>query len=153
MMRMSLVVFTVMLTAPLASARDDKADKAADVKKVDRVLTEAHIKRDAKEVDRLTSEDFVHVSPHGKTFTKKQILDGLADDRLVFEKIDDSEVTAAIYGDTAVMTGLSRMKGRSKSRGEFDEDYRWTRVYVRRDGKWQIVAEQMGRYIPDDKRK
>jgi hypothetical protein len=44
------------------------------------------------------------------------------------------------------------MKGKSKSRGEFHEDYRWTRVYVLHNGKWQTVAEQMSRVIPDEKK-
>ncbi len=154
MKRVGLIVFAVILAAPLARARaDDKDEMAAAVKKVDRALTEAVIKRDVKEVDRLTSDDYIHVSPHGKVYHKKHILTGLNDGRLIFEKIDDSEVTVSVYGDTAVMTGLSKMKGKSKSRGEFHEEYRWTRVYVRRAGNWQTVAEQMNRVIEPEEKK
>ena len=99
--------------------------------KADRALTDAVIKGDVKEVDRLTGDDYIHISPHGKVYHKNHILSGLTDGRLTFEKIDDSEVTVAVYGDTAVLTGLSKMKGKSKrSRGDFNEDYRWTRVYI-----------------------
>jgi ketosteroid isomerase-like protein len=150
MKRMSVILLATILAAPLPTARADKAD---DVKKVDRALTDAHIKRDAKEVERMTADGYVHITPHGKVLTKKQIVTGLTEDhRLNFEKIDDSEVNVALYGDTAVMTGLSRIKGKSKSRGEFDEEYRWTRVYVMHDGKWQCVSEQLGRHIPDEKK-
>jgi ketosteroid isomerase-like protein len=158
MKRMSVILLAATLTIPLSQVRAEDKDaakdkKAADVKKVDRELTEAHIKRDAREVDRLTADDYIHTSPNGRVFTKKQILTGLGDGRLIFDKIDDSEVKVAIYGDTAVMNGLSKMKGKSKSRGDFDEEYRWTRVYVLHDGKWRCVAEQMNRYVPPEKDK
>jgi ketosteroid isomerase-like protein len=148
-----LTAIFAILAAPVSQLlADDKVDKAAAVMKVDRELTDAVIKGDAKEVDRLTSDDYVHTTPHGKIYGKKQILMGLTDGRLTFEKIDDSDVKVAIYGDTAVITGESKMKGKSKSRGEFHEDYRWTRVYVLHNGKWQTVAEQMSRVIPDEKK-
>ena len=148
------ILFAAVLAALPPQARaDDKDDKAAAVKKVDRALTDAHVKRDAKEVERLTSDDFLHTSPNGRVFTKKDILSGLGDGRLTFEKIDDSEVKALIHGDTVVLNGLSKMKGKSKSRGEFNEEYRWTRVYCLHDGKWQLVAEQMNRYVPPEDKK
>ncbi len=153
MKRMRVILVAAIMAAPLSQARaDDKDEKVAAVKKVDRELTEAVIKGDAKEVDRLTSDDYVHTTPHGKIYGKKQILMGMADGRLTFEKIDDSDVKVAIYGDTAVVTGESKMKGKSRSRGDFHEDYRWTRIYIRHDGKWQTVAEHMSRVIPDEKK-
>jgi ketosteroid isomerase-like protein len=157
MLRTRLFLFAatlVILATPVSKVQaEDKDEKVAAVKKVDRELTEAYIKADLKEVDRLTSEDYVHTTPHGKIYGKKHILMGLTDGRLTFEKIDDSDVKVAIHGDTAVVTGESKMKGKSKSRGEFHEDYRWTRVYHKHDGKWLTVAEHMSRVIPDEKKK
>jgi ketosteroid isomerase-like protein len=152
MMRKLAILLAPMLAMPLSNLlADDKDEKAAAVKKVDRELTEAVIKGDAKVVDRLTSEDYIHTTPHGKVHGKESILKGLTTGRLTFEKIDDSDVKVSIYGDTAVITGVSKMKGKSNSRGEFHEEYRWTRVYVLSDGKWRTVAEQMNRLIPDEK--
>ena len=157
MKRMSAVLLAAALAAPLSQARAEdkdapKDDKAA-VLKVDRTLTDAMIKGDVKEVDRLTADDYVHTSPNGRIYDKKHILTGLTDGRLTFESIDDSDVKVAIYGDTAVLTGVSKMKGKSKSRGDFNEDYRWTRVYVLHNGNWQTVAEQMNRVVPPEDKK
>ncbi len=157
MKRMSGILLAAILARALSQVRaDDKdapKDEKAAVLKVDRALTVAMIKGDVKEVDRLTGDDYVHTSPNGRIYTKKQILTGMTDGRLTFESIDDSDVKVDLYGDTAVVTGVSKMKGKSKLRGEFDEDYRWTRVYVRHDGNWQIVAEQMNRVVPPEDKK
>jgi ketosteroid isomerase-like protein len=153
MKRTSWILFAAILAAPMSQIRGEDKDEKAAVLKADRALTEAHIKRDVKEVDRLLGSDYFHTSPNGNVFDKKQILSGLTDGRLTFEKIDDSDVKVAVYGDTAVITGLSKMKGKSKSRGAFDEEYRWIRVYVRRDGNWQSVAEQMNRFVPPEEKK
>ncbi len=49
-----------------------------------------------------------------------------------------------MYGDVAVVTGLSKIKGKYKDQN-FDDSYRWTRVWVHHDGDWTCVAEQMSR--------
>jgi ketosteroid isomerase-like protein len=47
----------------------------------------------------------------------------------------------SVYGDTAVVTGLEKMKGTYKGAfGQFTVCF--TNVFVRRDGRWQLVAHQ-----------
>ena len=46
-----------------------------------------------------------------------------------------------LYGDTAVVTGRSTAKGKDQQ-GAIDEQRRWTRVFVRQDGRWQLVHFQ-----------
>jgi ketosteroid isomerase-like protein len=159
-MKLTRVILpAVALVVALSGARADaqgagKDEKIAAVKKVDRKLTEALIKRDGKELDRLTSDDYVHISPNGIVYNKKQSIKGLTEEpRLTFEKIDDSEIKVAIYGNTAVMTGLSKMKGKSKTRGDFDEEYRFTRIFVLHDGNWLCVHEHLNRFFPPEVKK
>jgi hypothetical protein len=56
----------------LPARADDKT--ADEVKKVDRALTDAMIKGDVKEVDRLPADDYLHTSPNGRIYDKKHIL-------------------------------------------------------------------------------
>jgi ketosteroid isomerase-like protein len=47
----------------------------------------------------------------------------------------------SVYGDSAVLTGVEHLKGTYK--GVFGEGaIRFTNVFVRRDGRWQLVAHQ-----------
>ena len=43
------------------------------------------------------------------------------------------------YGDTAVVTYVTTDKGKFKGQ-DISGRYRWTDVFVRRGGTWQIVA-------------
>ena len=63
---------------------------------------------------------------------------------MVFESIKDSDVKVQLYGDSAVLTGRTDIKGKEKSQ-DISGAYRWLRVYVKRDGRWQVVAEQVTR--------
>jgi ketosteroid isomerase-like protein len=51
------------------------------------------------------------------------------------------DINVRVYGDTAIVTGRSTAKGKDQY-GTMDEQRRWTRVLVRRDGRWQFVHFQ-----------
>lgn len=71
-----------------------------------------------------------------------------ADDIAIFKTgkikpkfIDHGPLDAAIYGDTAVVTGVDHLAGTAF--GHYGEMYlRFTDVLVRRDGRWQLVVQQ-----------
>jgi ketosteroid isomerase-like protein len=45
------------------------------------------------------------------------------------------------HGTTAVVTGILRLEGRTKS-GRFDRRYRFTDTWLRQGGTWRIIAAQ-----------
>ncbi len=123
---------------------------AESVEKANRSLTEAILKGDAKAFDRLTSDDYVLTSATGRLLEKKKTLEALETGVLTFDKFDDSDVKVRLYADTAVVTGRAEIKGKSKTRA-FDDEFRWTRVFVRRDGAWKCVTEQLSRvWAPEE---
>ena len=52
-----------------------------------------------------------------------------------------------IYGEVAVVTGRATPKGVADGR-EFVDPVRYSRVYVKRDGRWQVVLFQQTRIAP-----
>lgn len=54
------------------------------------------------------------------------------------------EVSIRVYGDTAVVTGLATRRG-SMDGKDIGAAIRYTRLYVRRDGRWQVVQFQQTR--------
>ncbi|MBA3715387.1 MAG: nuclear transport factor 2 family protein [Pyrinomonadaceae bacterium] len=51
-----------------------------------------------------------------------------------------------VYGDAAVVTGRWASKGTRKGK-TFDDNERYTTVYVKRDGRWQIVSDHTSRIV------
>lgn len=157
MKRMGVLVLAALAAVYVSQARaDEKRERgeekgADDVKKVDRELTEAILKGDGKTFDQLTSDEYVLTSSTGRLWDKKKNLEALEDKALTFDKIDDSDVKVHMYSNTAVVTGLANIKGKSKDRA-FDDKYRWTRVYVHHESGWRCVTEQLSRVWTDEER-
>jgi ketosteroid isomerase-like protein len=58
---------------------------------------------------------------------------------LKFQSITTDEVQVRVYENTAVETGLSTMVGQDKGKA-VPRDTRFTRVWVKQQGRWQLVA-------------
>lgn len=62
------------------------------------------------------------------------------------ESYASEDVTLTITGEKATVNGRSKVKGRSRGRGQaVAGDYRFTDTWMKRDGRWQVVASQARR--------
>jgi ketosteroid isomerase-like protein len=58
---------------------------------------------------------------------------------LKVDSIKDEDLKVSLYGDVAVATGREKMRG--SYQGQVAEmTIRFTNVFVRRDGRWQLVT-------------
>ncbi len=64
------------------------------------------------------------------------------DSKTYFFTTEDVEVHT--YGDAAVVTGLMKWRIRYQEK-DVDNAHRYTFVYVKKQGQWQIVAQHIGR--------
>jgi len=53
-----------------------------------------------------------------------------------------SDLQVRREGDTAVVTGVNHVKGRGEDDKPYDRRVAFTDVWVKRDGKWQVLAAQ-----------
>jgi ketosteroid isomerase-like protein len=70
---------------------------------------------------------------------KPQVISDFTSGHLKFQSITTDEVQVRVYGNTAVETGLSTMVGQDKGKA-VPRDTRSTRVWVKQQGLWRIVA-------------
>ena len=73
-----------------------------------------------------------------KEFKPQVILDFTSGD-LKFQSITTDDVQVRVYGNTAVETGRSIMNGQDKGQ-TVPRDTRFTRVWVKQQGRWRLVA-------------
>ncbi len=100
--------------------------------------------KDAAALDRLWGDDLTFITPGGAVQTKAQRLADIQSGATRFDTLDAGERAFRVYGDAAVMTTLTTVKGQYNGQ-EASGQYRVTQVWVRRGGGWQIVAIQMTR--------
>jgi hypothetical protein len=55
--------------------------------------------------------------------------------------------TVRLYKHIAVATGINNRNGARYRRRDLSGQYRFTRVYVLRDGRWQIVASHASKIL------
>jgi len=64
---------------------------------------------------------------------------------LTHEMMESEDVHVRVYGDSAVVTGLTRTKGKFMGQ-DFSTQERATDVFVKRDGRWQGVLSHLTRF-------
>jgi len=141
-MKLPLFVFAIVAVLPtgcvsLESGR--KTDPITVLKQLDQERIQAQIDADAAALDRLYAEDFIGIGPSGTVRAKGQVIADFTSGHLRFESITTDDVQWRVYGDTAVETGRSTMNGQDKGK-IVPRDNRFTRVWVKRLGRWQLVA-------------
>jgi ketosteroid isomerase-like protein len=125
------------MTQPFGDPARDELELTQLVKD----LNEAVVKADLAVLERALHEDYVHNRPNGVVEDRAQYLENRKARRVDFESLVPDEMEVRVYGDTAIVTGRSTAKGKDQY-GKMDELRRWTRVLVRRDGRWQFVHFQ-----------
>jgi hypothetical protein len=104
-------------------------------------IAEAVVKKDTAFVDRVWGDDFFYTGIRGELKGKADILAELKTGDLVFDVMEFDDIKVRVYGETVVVTGRATTKGRSPQ-GEITGVFRYTRVYVNRQGQWRLVAFQ-----------
>lgn len=95
---------------------------------------------DTATLDQLMADDLIHTDPSGAVHNREQVLAGLlAGKDVPFESVETDDVKVRVYGDAAVATGYTAMKVRYNNQ-EIVGKFRFTDVFIKQQGRWQIVA-------------
>ena len=107
---------------------------------LERQLSDALVKEDAAVLDRLWSNDLIFTFPNGKVSSKAERLAGQkpSDQPSQSSNLND-QVKVYLYGNTAVVTVLSTWRGKVGAQ-EYSDQYQATHVWVKQQGRWQLVA-------------
>ena len=124
------------------AAQDSRAAAAAE--KLEREWVEAYVRRDIAYLEGFLAEDYAFTYPDGTVVEKARELENIKSGALALTEIKLSELKARTYGDAAVVTGRSALKGKVDGR-DVGGEYRFTDVFVKRGDRWQCVAGQVTR--------
>jgi ketosteroid isomerase-like protein len=133
-----LVVITMRMPAQVAASKEDQIGKLEDD------WAAAMVKADLSALDRILAADFVSTGPTGEVQTKEGLLADLKTGKLKFESMHVDELKVRTYGDTAVALGMDTSKATYDGK-DISGQFRWTDVFVKRNGRWQAVASHLSR--------
>jgi ketosteroid isomerase-like protein len=143
MRRFSSVVFVVLLA--LCPARVLTASPEEEVRAMEKLWNESRVRADVAALDRLLDAGWTVTHGDGTINTKAEYLADLKSGaRKFFADVKQDDFTVRIYGDTAVAAGLSDSKVEYKGKPSGGA-LRFTRVYVKRDGRWIMIVSHATR--------
>lgn len=119
-------------------------DRSAEVLTVTREWMDAYRHNDAAALDRILADDYKLTDAAGRISTKADDIAGARAKHVLIDTYDTSDVHVRVWGDTAVVTGHSVVRG--AARGEpFVHDFKFTDTLARIDGRWRAVAAHVSR--------
>jgi ketosteroid isomerase-like protein len=139
-------LFTCMLALPAtaaAAARDDAAD-TRELLRVEAELCQAFERGDAAIARRDLDATFTLTDSHGGVTGYDRNVADIARREPRYEVFSNHEQKVRLYGDAAIITGVTTVKGTS-GKDAFAADFQYTDTWVRRDGRWKLAASHASR--------
>ncbi len=139
---LAMVCCTVVVCAPGARAAGPSV--ADQLKTAELGRFAAMMKSDLEALDKVLADDLRYTHSSGAFQNKAQYIDSLKTGAAVYHRIDSLELDAQVVGTTAILTGRAKMTLSSKGEEKVYE-IRYTDVWLKRKGRWQMAAWQATR--------
>ena len=111
---------------------------------LDRERMQAMAKKDVAALHKLLADDLIYCHSSARIDTKQSLIGAMESGATVYTGVEPSEVKAQDLGDAVVLTGIARINvvsnGKPNAFG-----VRFTRVWGKRGGQWQMVTWQSTR--------
>ncbi len=130
------------VTAANETSQTTQAEK--EVLQAEQARRVAVLASDVQALDRLWHENYRQVTWTGDLRTKLYRLAVFREGLAKYQSITNEDVEVRIFGDTAVVTGLTTRKGKE---GKYDVSgvFRFSRVWIKQEGRWQAILLQYTR--------
>ena len=145
-MKLILLVAVVAITSssfafgqPKDPSKKQSGNAEQTLMRIEQEMTDALIKGDASASERYLADTYTFTAPDGDVMDKARSIADLKSGDLKFESSILDDMKVQVYGDTAIVTYTSTDKGAYKGK-DLSGRYRWTDVFVKRGGNWQLVA-------------
>lgn len=145
----ALLTLTMSGLALAASHRTKKlrpapSDVEREIRDVEQARAQALRHNAVEALSRLYADDFLMITSTGQMRTKQDQLRDISASTIQHQDSDDKILKLRTYGKVAVVQSESR--GGLVMNGQGDTTLRrFTRVYVKKKGRWQLVATHISR--------
>ena len=120
------------------------AGNAEMIIELDKKRMTAMAQKDTAALKNMLCKGLVYTHSSGRQDTKQSLIENMQTGKTVYTAVVPSDVQAQDYGDTVVLTGECQIKVTSNGTPNAF-GVRFTDVYARRDGRWQMVTWQSTR--------
>ena len=145
MRRLCSAVIVAVVFAVAPARAQTAATAELEIRAAEKLWTESRVRADVAALGGLLDDRWTVTHGDGTVNTKAEYLADLKSGaRKFFGDVKQDDFTVRIYGDTAIAAGLSDSKVEYKGKPSGGA-LRFTRVYVKRDGRWVMIASHATR--------
>ena len=138
-MRTFFIVVVLALGSAVADAQYKKGSVEDQLIQLDKAWTSAELKGDKKAAEALLADDFIGTTQRGEIENKSQYLAGVMPNS---DMVKADEYKISVHGDVAIMTHRSTVEGVRNIQ------FRSTHVWMKRNGKWLLIAHHGSQISP-----
>ena len=130
------------LSVTSAQGADDQAKR--EVQNMERNWREAWVRGDAEALDRIHADDYLVINYLGQVNTKAQVMADVRAGAFKYQSMEHKDVVMRVYDNVVIVNARTVNKGHRQER-DVSGEFSYTRVYVKRGGRWQAVLSQYTR--------
>jgi ketosteroid isomerase-like protein len=112
--------------------------------KIEKEFAQAIVSNDLEGIGRIVADEWIIIDPNGDIVDRTRFFEVTKSGALTHDMMESEDFRVRVYGDSAVVTGLTRTKGKFMGQ-EFSTQERATDVFVKRDDRWQCVLTHLTR--------
>jgi hypothetical protein len=112
--------------------------------KMEQDWPDATVKGDVAFQDSIPADDYIGIMEDGSTNTKVQWIDFMRSGAFKAESMSINGIKERVFGDVAIVTYGQSEKSQFQGK-DYSGQTLWTDIFLRRNGKWQIVANHGSR--------
>jgi len=146
-MRIRIFLFAMLPILALGQTVQSKTASLSQAQQVENELTHALLQGDASTLNRLYAADYVHTGPDGVLSGKSSRIAEISSGARRFTYLKRDDVQIRIYRTAAVVTDIDTLRGSFNGK-DISGRARATRVWVKQDKRWQLVAAQATALAP-----
>jgi ketosteroid isomerase-like protein len=138
MMRTGVLLTVLMLCTSPPGAQPTDDPSSSYIRQAESDWAESVVTNDVNVLERILADDFVGVDIDGSHYSKADVIKDYRTKPSEFASNHVNEVQIRFYGDAAVAQGSESWKKKDGTPGTFF----WTDTWIKRNGKWQVVAAE-----------
>jgi ketosteroid isomerase-like protein len=141
------ILMGIVMFAPVAKAQSKSSAPGAveeELKKLDRKWLDSERTGDLDYCEKFFADSYVLVMANGAMYTKAEWLGVLrGPDRPTLEVLDPTNIQVHVFGNVAILTDHTTIKGRDSKGARLDGEFNVFRVVIRKNGSWQATGVVM----------
>ena len=140
--RQAGALLTAFLT--IVPAMAETTDQAEFAMAITQQACEAFRIGDVAAVEKLLAPRFTLVGSDAQVQSREEVLAEVRSRDPQYEVFRNHSMTAQVYGDAAIVQGITSLKGTSGGKS-FEADVRFTDTLIRDKGQWRLVVSHVTR--------